>query len=156
MVFSISQSDRRMFSISSVVRQSSSRRAVSAEAQARRVVWSAEKVVGEIPNGGLTPLDSFEVEVADSDVPRKYLLCAAVAGLAANEWEIYAFPKVSKEAAQFNVKVVDDIGEAELAAALERGERVVLLGAGPFRSLPTMPAMAPGFSSHIANSPDAM
>ena len=113
------------------------RGAVSAEAQARRVVWSAEKVVGEIPNGGLTPLDSFEVEVADSDVPRKYLLCAAVAGLAANEWEIYAFPKVSKEAAQFNVKVVDDIDEAELAAALERGERVVLLGAGPFRSLPT-------------------
>ena len=35
------------------------------------------------------------------------------------------------------MKVVEDIGRDELVAAMERGERVLLFGAGPFKSLPT-------------------
>ena len=56
---------------------------------------------------------------------------------AGNEWEVYAFPRVAARPAPAGVKVVADISEAELAAAMERGERVLLLGAGPFKSLPT-------------------
>ena len=117
---------------------------VSAETRRREVVWSEEKVIGDVPNGRLSPLGVFDVKIAAADVPRKYLLRAAIADLAENEWEIYAFPDVggrlsNGDAAQPGqaLRIVSDIGEAELAAVLERGERVLLLGAGPFRSLPT-------------------
>ena len=35
------------------------------------------------------------------------------------------------------MRVVSNISEADLQAAMERGERVLLLGTGPFKSLPT-------------------
>ena len=82
----------------------------------------------------------FEVAVPAADAVKKYRLKATFAGgnvRAENEWEVYAFPPVTERPSPANVKVVKDINEAELVVALAKGERVLLLGAGPFKSLPT-------------------
>ena len=102
--------------------------------------WSASRAAGTVANGRLSRLGAFEVEIPASDAVRKYRLRAMFAGgavRAENEWEIYAFPPVSARPSPANVRVVKDIDEAELVAALARGERVLLLGAGPFNALPT-------------------
>ena len=104
------------------------------------VVWKANASCGDVANGRLTRLGSFSVEIPATKEPRKYLLKASFAGgsvKAANEWEIYAFPKVAKKAEPANVRVAGKMGERELANALSNGERVLLLGPGPFKSLPT-------------------
>ncbi len=103
-------------------------------------VWAASREVGDVANGRLVRLGSFGVEIPASTAVKKYRLSAEFSGggvKAGNEWEIYAFPAVSERSAQANVKVVENIGEAELSAAMANGERVLLLGAGPFRSQPT-------------------
>ncbi len=102
--------------------------------------WTETRKVGDVRDGGVARLGAFDVAVPASDRPVKYLLRASFAGgdvKAENEWEIYAFPKVAVQPVPANVRVVEKIGEDELAAALAAGERVVLLGAGPFKSLPT-------------------
>ena len=102
--------------------------------------WTETRKVGDVRDGGVTRLGAFDVAVPASDRPVKYLLRASFAGgdvKAENEWEIYAFPKVAVQPVPANVRVVEKIGEDELAAAMAAGERVVLLGAGPFKSLPT-------------------
>ena len=98
------------------------------------------KKIGNVKNGKLVELGEFDVEIPATDMPSKYLFRASFAGgavVAENEWEIYAFPKVAQSQVPKNVKVVEDISLDELVAAMERGERVLLLGAGPFKSLPT-------------------
>jgi hypothetical protein len=102
--------------------------------------WTETRKVGDVRDGGVARLGAFDVAVPASDRPVKYLLRASFAGgdvKAENEWEIYAFPKVVALHAPANVKVVTEISEADLIAAMEKGERVLLLGAGPFKSLPT-------------------
>ena len=102
--------------------------------------WTETRKVGDVRDGGVTRLGAFDVAVPALDRPVKYLLRASFAGgdvKAENEWEIYAFPKVATLPAPANVKVVTEISEADLIAAMEKGERVLLLGAGPFKSLPT-------------------
>ena len=110
------------------------------EAKGGRRVWEGSRQAGAVPNGRLTALGAFDVKVPASAVVKKYLLKAAFAGgkvKASNEWELYAFPKVAPMPAPANVKVVTDISEADLAAALAKGERMLIFGAGPFRSLET-------------------
>ena len=103
----------------------------------------------------MSKLKTIGFLIPESDVPRKYLLRASLAGggvRCANEWEIYAFPRGGEtppsrkqestgggavSAPQANVKVVSDISEADLLAAMAKGERVLLLGAGPFKSTQT-------------------
>ncbi len=102
--------------------------------------WGQLRDADPITNGCLTCFGSFYISVPQSDVARKYLLKAKFSGgevVAENEWEIYAFPEVSAKPAPANVRVVTDISEAELASAMEKGERILLLGAGPFKSLLT-------------------
>ena len=102
--------------------------------------WTETRKVGDVRDGGVARLGAFDVAVPALDRPVKYLLRASFAGgdvKAENEWEIYAFPKVATLPAPANVKVVTEISEADLIAAMEKGERVLLLGAGPFKSLPT-------------------
>ena len=86
-------------------------------------------------------MGAVALSMPKADTPRKYLLKAAYAAgpvKAANEWELYAFPNgAGREDAPRTVKVVTDISEAELQAAMAKGERVLLLGAGPFKSLST-------------------
>ena len=112
-------------------------RAELAEADGGRVVWKGEAACAEIPNGRLSSLGSFDVQVPTVESPVKYILRASVGGFAANEWEIYAFPPASGEVADPKVQIVTDISKNDLMAAMDKGERVLLLGAGPFRSLPT-------------------
>ena len=105
-----------------------------------KAVWSTTRKVGDVRNGAVARLGAFDVVVPAVDRPVKYLLRASFAGgnvKAANEWELYAFPKVGARPVPANVRVVETIGEDELVAAMSAGERVVLLGAGPFKSLPT-------------------
>ena len=110
-----------------------------------REVWRVEKNVGDVPCGEVSGLAEVEVDIPIADEPKKYLLRASFSSdgvNAENEWEIYAFPSVGirqpeTDSQRSRLRVVADICEAELAAAMERGERVLLLGAGPFRSLPT-------------------
>ena len=98
-----------------------------------------------MPNGCVTPLGELRFRIPDGAKPRKYLLRAKFAGgpvVARNEWEIYAFPKNGEAVSSplgedKGLRVVSDISEADLQAAMAKGERVLLLGAGPFKSLPT-------------------
>ena len=102
--------------------------------------WTETRKVGDVRNGAVARFGEFDVAVPTSDRPVKYLLRASFAGgdvKAENEWEIYAFPKAAVLPAPANVKVVTEISEADLIAAMEKGERVLQLGAGPFKSLPT-------------------
>ena len=128
------------------------RKMVRPELTADLVDESGEVVSGgcaellDVPNGRVSALKTIDCRIPESDVPRKYLLRASLTdgtSRCANEWEIYAFPKGNGEAASSplrkknGLRVVTDISEADLRAAMARGECVVLLGAGPFRSLPT-------------------
>ena len=111
-------------------------------------VYKVEKKVGEVKNGDVAALGEFEVSFPASDVPRKYLLRASFAGgnvSAENEWEMYAFPQGwSRFVADSDgakpvspVRIVADISKDDLLAAMSRGERVLLLGTGPFKSRKT-------------------
>ena len=110
-----------------------------------RAVQSTAVDCGPIASGEVVTMGSVALLVPEADRPRKYLLKAAYAAgpvKAANEWEIYAFPKngdavPSPLRAGKDLRVVSDISEAELQAAMAKGERVLLLGAGPFKSLPS-------------------
>ena len=93
-----------------------------------------------IPNGRVSPLKTLAFAFPESAEPRKYILKAEFSGgpvSARNEWEIYAFPKVAAPQAAPGVRIADDMTLDALVSAMERGERVLLTGAGPFRSLPT-------------------
>ena len=98
-------------------------------------VWTATRDCGVIANGQLTALGTFDVEIPAEKHPKKYVLRARIGDVAANEWEMYAFPKTISAPALENVKVVTDISEPDLQAAMAKGERVLLLGAEPFKSL---------------------
>ena len=108
-------------------------------------VWGEERNVGMVPNGRISKLGSFAVKMPASDVAKKYLLRACIAAspggkspiTAENEWEIYAFPRVAGGSRPADVMVVEDISEPDLSAALAAGKRVLLFGAGPFKSLQT-------------------
>ncbi|MDE3276735.1 MAG: hypothetical protein PUJ80_12050 [Verrucomicrobiota bacterium] len=102
--------------------------------------WSRSSDVGAIANGTLSRLCAFDVRFPERGDARKYALRASVSGggmTVENEWEIYAFPKVEGLPAHGGVKVVEDISVDGLAAAMSRGERVLLLGSGPFKALKT-------------------
>ena len=104
-----------------------------------KVVWArGQDAVADVPTGDVVGVGDVSVEFPAEKTPRKYLLKAAIGvddrTVAANEWELYAFPKAEMREPS-NVRVVTDISEADLRAAMAKGERVVLLGAGPFKSL---------------------
>ena len=99
--------------------------------------WESSSGCRKIEVGRVAPLASFEVEVPATKEPRKYFLRAAVDGLAENEWEIYVFPKFVGGTGSNPALVVDDISRDGLLSAMAEGKRVLLLGAGPFKSLPS-------------------
>ncbi|MBR3222873.1 MAG: hypothetical protein IKF72_11690 [Kiritimatiellae bacterium] len=104
------------------------------------VIWAERRTAGDVPNGRLVGLGEFAVKIPSAAQAAKYILRTTLSAgekKVENEWEIYAFPEVTARPAPANVKIASEIGETELAAAMERGERVLLLGAEPFRSLPT-------------------
>jgi hypothetical protein len=100
-------------------------------------VWSAESAAQDVANGTLSKLGEFTVKFPESAQAKKYLLKAAFAGgsvKAENEWELYAFP-VPAAASANGVRVVADISKSELLKAMAAGEKVLLLGKGPFKAL---------------------
>jgi len=101
-----------------------------------RSVWEASASCGRLENGRLQALAALDVEVPASSEVVKYLLRASVAGVAENVWELYAYPP-AKPVAAVRARVVTNISEEDLIASMERGERVLLLGSGPFNALPT-------------------
>ncbi len=106
------------------------------DAESGETVWGESRQCGSIPNGRLTSLPACAVAFPASSVARKYLLRASLGALARNEWEVYSFPKAKDVAMPANVRVVTDISEGDLQEAMARGERVILFGSGPFKSLP--------------------
>jgi hypothetical protein len=110
---------------------------VSLEDESGRRLWSAEASALDVENGRLTRLAQFDVKIPESSEVKKYLLKAAFAGgtvKAENEWELYAFPEREVPPAG-NVRVVRDMKRDELLKAMADGERVLLLGRGPFNAL---------------------
>ena len=99
-------------------------------------MWESSCRCGDIEIGRVSHLAAFDVAVPVSDVPKEYSLRAGVSGLAENEWEVYAFPRTAVPTSD-GVLVVDDISRDGLLAAMSEGKRVLLLGAGPFKSLPS-------------------
>ena len=112
-------------------------------AAADRVVWSEEKKVGDVKLGDVAGLGAFEVKFPAAEKPAKYILRATFAAGSVkteNEWEMYAFPQVpvaKSKIVRHKVKIAYKISKKDLLAAMERGERVLLFGAWPFKSLPT-------------------
>ena len=103
------------------------------------VVWTGVQPVGDVRMGEVAPLGAFDVAIPSSAEPRRYFLRVAFSGgrvTAENEWEVYAFPEAAAPEAAPGLKVVEDITADDLVAAMGRGERVLLFGAGPFESLP--------------------
>ena len=115
------------------------------------VVWAWEGACSHVPCGKVTAIGECAVEVPAAERPAKYLLRASFSGgavRAENEWEIYVFPHSSTPPLPHSSTpplphsstpslIVADISVDDLLAAMGRGERVLLLGAGPFKSLPT-------------------
>ena len=92
---------------------------------------------GDVPCGKVSGVGIANIPSAAA---KKYLLKVSFSGgkvKASNEWEMYAFPKTEASPVPAGVKVLASASEAELSAAMENGERVLLLGAGPFKSLKT-------------------
>jgi hypothetical protein len=110
---------------------------VSLEDESGNKVFSAESSAAGIAAGRLSALGAFDIKFPESEQPRKYLLKADFSGggvKAGNEWELYAFPAPAAKAVR-NVRIVEDITKEGLLEAMAAGERVLLLGAGPFKSL---------------------
>ena len=107
---------------------------------AGKTVQTEELAVGAVPNGRVSPLGKVAVKMPSAATVEKYLLRAAFVGgkvSAGNEWELYAFPRTAARPTPANVTVRTKMSKAELTAALARGERVLIFGAGPFKALPT-------------------
>ena len=108
------------------------------EAATGRIVWSGGVSAGAVANGSVVRLGDVTMAVPAAAEPRKYLVRARVEGTpTANEWEYYAFPKADQMPTPATVRVVSKISAPDLQAALRRGERVLLLGTGPFNALKT-------------------
>ncbi|MBR2837383.1 MAG: hypothetical protein IKE55_01225 [Kiritimatiellae bacterium] len=102
--------------------------------------------IGDVPNGRVSSVASVDLPFPAREDAVKYMLSARLASgcvAAENEWEIYAYPRDAgqrtgdKGQTASGVRVVGDISLDDLVASMERGERVLLLGAGPFKALPT-------------------
>ena len=116
-----------------------------ADAADRKTVWSDARNVGPVPNGAIAALGTFDVRFPADAKPRKYLLTAALTDgttRVENVWETYAFPDISTSKPSEHskppqpVRLVENIPRNVLLDAMRKGERVLLLGPGPFKTSP--------------------
>ena len=113
---------------------------VTFEDERGNVVFSDTVSAGNVPCGKVSGVGHVDIPIPQSVAAKKYMLKVSFSGgmvKASNQWEMYAFPKVEPVSTPVDAKVLSSAGEAELVSALENGERVLLLGAGPFKSLKT-------------------
>jgi len=104
-----------------------------------KVIFRQKKLVDNIPNGEITSLLTEELPLPEVTKPKKLLITAALSAGntdVENSWEIYLFPNVA-EADASSLTVTDNISTEELIKKMKNGERVVLLGTGPFASVKT-------------------
>ncbi len=113
---------------------------VTLETPEGEVISRKKLALGELPMGEVLRLGAVEVTFPAAAKPRKYWLKARLAAgkvKIENRWETYAFPSPAFVDTS-SIKVMKRRTRKEpLLAALAAGEKVVLLGAGPFNSLPT-------------------
>lgn len=96
-----------------------------------------EKV--QVPAGEVKDICSIVIPLPARSTPEKLLVRVSLESSSCrseNEWELYIFPKVNDNLRTGNLKVETDIDRAGLLDAMRRGESVLLLGSGPFKSLP--------------------
>jgi len=105
----------------------------------RRIVRTAE-----IEAGCISELFNAELVLPRVDTPTELRLKVTLSGDGAdaeNEWRLYAYPKEKlpsqKELKAKGVTVLEECSGAELMQRMKNGEKVVLLGAGPFASVET-------------------
>ncbi len=91
----------------------------------------------QLKPGGVSPLGTFTCSLPEVQKPTRLVLRATLSGAlyAENRWELYLFPQVEQKT--YPVTAAEQLTATELEQALRRGERVVLLGAGPFESRET-------------------
>lgn len=99
------------------------------------------KTVGGLraPLGEVCDLSTLTIPFPGLRKPEKLYLKASLESpsvRAENEWEVYVFPRVPDSIVPSDVRVVTDMDKEQLVSAMERGESVLLLGRGPFNSLP--------------------
>ncbi len=102
------------------------------------VIRREEATVDTVLNGKVSRLCSFACSLPTVKEPKKIKLSITLDGgdtFAENEWEIYVFPKL--EATDTNITVLSDSNMEELIKALKEGRDVLVLGSGPFASMPT-------------------
>lgn len=105
----------------------------------RKLYARIKKELPFIENGTLSELGRFKIASPAIKKPKAMVLKARLsfAGCEVeNEWELYLFPKVKTKKGS-NTVAAKDISEKKLISLLEQGKDVLLLGAAPFKSLPT-------------------
>ncbi len=124
-----------------------------------KVYLRRELRLGRIEAGSLTPLYTLTFTMPRTEKPQALALSVSLSGgdtEAENRWELYTFPMLKAPSAQAlrraGVTVAGDMDADTLCEKLQRGETVVLFGAGPFATLPTsyQIALAGRTDGHLA------
>ncbi len=105
----------------------------------RKLYARIKKELPFIENGTLSEFGRFKIALPAIKKPKAMVLKARLsfAGCEVeNEWELYLFPKAKIKKGS-NTVAAKDISEKKLISLLEQGKDVLLLGAAPFKSLPT-------------------
>ncbi|MBQ8879889.1 MAG: hypothetical protein IJY69_03495 [Clostridia bacterium] len=98
-----------------------------------KVILRRDIRVKDILWGGLTELYSISFKLPAVSKPERMKIEISLHGGntdTENEWETYVFPRVREKKAQY--RELSDIKLSELIDKMRRGERVLLLGTGPF------------------------
>lgn len=99
----------------------------------------------KIKNGGLTELCQLIFRVPVYDIPKEMQLIARLEGdnvNAENAWVLYTFPSVpqsglEKDQEVAGLTIAEEMSAEDLWKKLDKGEKVLLFGSGPFNSVET-------------------
>ena len=103
-----------------------------------RTVSSGRFQVGALCSGRVHDIGSVVLNVPETSVTAVYAVSARLSGGmdVLNEWELFAFPDEGPAAPPAGVRVLSgEVSREDLLSMLRNGERVLLLGVGPFKSL---------------------
>ena len=103
------------------------------------VCFEQSFAANSVANGTVGKLADISFTLPVSDTPEAYKLYVTLAGesvAAENQWELYAFPKLS-EVTKGNLVIADGMDGEELKCLLKSGADVLFLGDSPFVSNPT-------------------
>lgn len=104
-----------------------------------RIIDRKRIALSKVETGTVSKIYDYEAALPEVEKPGAMKLYVSLDGIeqfVENEWELYLFPE-PKQVDTGDLMVVTDITEEELYAAMKQGKKVVLLGKGPFETLPT-------------------